>query len=315
MEISIIIPVYNEEQNLAELYERLYAVLNKLGKTYEIIFVDDGSKDRSFKILRSLNQKNKRIKVIKFSRNFGHHIAISAGLNYSKGDTVVLMDADLQDKPEDIPALFSKLEEGHDVVYALRKSYRASFFDKITSKIFYKILNRLTEMDVTECIGTFRIMRKKVVDNFNRLTEKSRFMTGLIDWLGFDSTTLEVEMGKRVYGKSKYNFYKRLKLAVTGITSFSHFPLHIAGFLGFIIAGISFLFAIYLIFQKIIFGISVPGYTSLMASIFFLSGILLVILGFIGEYIGKIYSEVLNRPLYIIEQLIDNEKETDAGNE
>jgi len=305
IDISIIIPVFNEEENLSELYARLRKVMEKLKKVYEVIFVDDGSKDRSFTILKNLHKKDKRVEIIKFSRNFGHHIALSAGLDYCKGIVIVMMDADLQDKPEYIPDLLSKIDQGYDIVYAIRKSQKSPFLDKLTSKIFYKLFSKLSKITTPQKAGTFRAMRKKVVNILIKLSEKSRFIPGLIDWTGFKSTGVEVERDTRLEGRRKYNFLKRVKLGVTAVISFSHFPLQIAGYLGFLVAGLSFLWVIYLIVKKIIFGIPLIGYTSLIISIFFLAGVQLIVLGLIGEYIGKIFLEVQNRPLYIIDQIIE----------
>ena len=305
LDISIIISVLNEEGNLLELYARLSKVIEKSEKSYEIIFTDDGSKDKSFEILMNFHQKDKKVKIIKFSRNFGHHMALCAGLDYCKGEAVVLMDGDLQDRPEDIPDLLSKIEQGYDVVYALRKSHESPFLDRITSEIFYKIFNKFAKIDIVQHAGNFRVMRRDIVDILNKLKERSRFIPGLIDWTGFKSTGVEVKREARLAGKRKYNFWKRLRLAVVAIVSFSHFPLQIAGYLGFTVAGLSFLSGIYLIIRKLFFGIPLVGYTSLIVPIFFLAGVQLIVLGVIGEYIGKIFIEVQHRPLYIIEKIIE----------
>jgi len=305
LDISIIIPIYNEEENTEELYSRLSDVLKKLKKSYEILCVDDGSTDKSYQILKEIHQKDKRIKIIKFSRNFGHHTALTAGLNHCRGETVVMMDADLQDRPEDIPLLLQKTEQGYDIAYALREKHQSTFINKTTSKIFYKMLNKLTHVDVTQNAGTFRVMKRNVVDTLNKLNEASRFMPGLIDWTGFKKIGIGVDRNARSEGRKKYNFWKRLKLAVTATTSFSHFPVQIAGYIGFAVAGISFIYGIYIIIRKIFFGIPIAGYASLTLSILFFAGIQLIVLGFLGEYIGKIFKEVQNRPLYIIEEIIE----------
>jgi dolichol-phosphate mannosyltransferase len=304
-EISVVIPILNEEGNLSELYDRLTMIFDVLKKSHEIIFIDDGSKDRSIDILKELHEKDKRVKIIKFSRNFGHHIALSAGLDFCKGAIVVMMDADLQDRPEDVPHLVSEIEQGCDIAYAIRKSHESPLFDKITSKFFYRIFGKLTRINIARDAGTFRAMRRNVVDVLKNFSERSRFMPGLIDWTGFKSTGVKVEREKRSRGKRKYNLWKRLKLAVTAVISFSHFPLQIAGYLGFIVAALSFLWAIYLVMRKLIFGIPLFGYTSLIVSIFFLAGVQLIVLGFIGEYLGKVFIEVQKRPLYVVEEVIE----------
>jgi glycosyltransferase involved in cell wall biosynthesis len=303
--LSVVIPVFNEAENLTELYARLKKTVQEIELPYELIFVDDGSEDKSFEILGTLHREDNNVKVIKLCRNFGHHIALSAGLDYCTGEAVVLMDADLQDKPEDIPELLLRLKQGFDVAYAVRKIQKGPLIDRLTSRIFYIMMKRLTKIGLPQNAGIFRAMRKNVADVIKGLKEKSRFLPILIDWTGFHSAGVPVEREDRVMGKRKYNHWKRIKLAVTAVISFSRFPLQVAGYLGLVVSILSFVWAIYLIIKKIFFGSPIMGYTSLMASVFFLAGVQLIILGFLGEYIGKIFEEVQNRPLYIIEKVIE----------
>jgi len=301
---SMVIPVFNEEEVLLELYKRLTTVMEKLNEKYEIIFVDDGSKDKSFEILKKLCQQDKRLKIIRFSRNFGHHIAVTAGLDYAGGNTIVLMDADLQDPPEEIPKLYKKFKEGYDIVYAIRKTRNDSFFKKLFSKLFYKIFKLVSKVEIPPNIGIFRIISKQVVNNLKKCREKSRFVIALIGWTGFSSIGVETNRDERYAGKSKYNFLKSTKLAIDSIVSFSSFPLHLISILGFLVAAFSFVIGIYMSIKKIFFGMPVSGYASLIISLYFLGGIQLIIIGIIGEYIGRIYSETQNRPLYIIKEEI-----------
>lgn len=302
---SVIIPVFNEEEGLGELYTRLTRTMENLKKPYEIIFVDDGSDDNSFRVLKGLNEKDKSIKVIRFSRNFGQHIAITAGFDQCKGEAIILMDADLQDQPEEIPKLIERFNEGYDVVYAIRKYRQDTFLKKATSKIFLRILSKLVGRDIPSDVGAYRIMRKNVVENLKTLRENSRFITGLVPWLGFSHSTVEVRCGTRFAGKTKYNLWKLIWLSINAITSFSYFPLQIATYLGLLIATFSFILGIHMVIRKLFLGIPVLGYSSIIVSILFLGGIQLVILGIIGEYIGRIYTETQGRPLYIVKEMIE----------
>ena len=303
--ISFVIPVYDEEGNLPELYKRLINVLeNELQTTYEIIFVDDGSKDSSWKIIEELHKQNENVKGIKFSRNFGHHIAITAGMDYSRGNSVILMDADLQDQPEEIPKLFKKFQEGFDVVFGIRKEKQHSFLKRKTSKIFIWLMNKIVNSDVPINSNIFRVMNRKVVDTINQFRERERFITGLISFVGFKQIGVEVEHGKRYSGKTKYTFTKLLKLVFNTLTSFSYKPLQIASMLGAIISIISFIFIIYLVIRKLFFNIGLMGWTSTVVVILFIGGIQMLFLGILGEYVGRIYAENQKRPLYVINKEI-----------
>jgi len=304
IKISVVVPIFNEEENLNELYKRLTVVMENLKNLYEIIFVDDGSNDKSFEILKEMNRNDKNIKVIKFSRNFGHQIAITAGLDCANGEAVVLMDGDLQDPPEEIPKLYEKFKQGYDIVYTTREKRNDPLFKKICSKIFFKVLKIVSDVKMPANACMFRIISQPVVQTFKKCNEKTRLTIALIDWTGFSHVEVKTIRGPRHAGKSKYSFFKSARLAIDGITSFSHFPLHIATYTGFIIATISIITGIYMLIQKLFFGMITSGYASLIVSIMFLSGIQLTIMGILGEYIGKIYKETQNRPLYIIEKIL-----------
>lgn len=302
--LSIVIPVYNEEENLELLYKRLKNVLNGLGCNYEIIFVNDGSTDNSLEKLINLHKNDNNIKIIDFSRNFGKEIALTAGLDFSKGDVVITMDADLQHPPELIPEFLSKYKEGYDVVYTIRKSREdEKVLKRFATKIFYKLMKKFVNINIPENAGDFRLLDRKVVESLKKLKERNRYMKGLFAWVGFSQTAIYYEPEKRYAGKTKYNYFKLLNLALEGITSFSNIPLQIASYLGFIIAILSFIYATIIIAKTIVFGKDVPGYASLITIILFLGGVQLISIGILGEYIGRIYNEVKQRPLYIVRKL------------
>ena len=300
--VSVVIPVYNEEVNLPELYRRLKAVFEDILKvSYEIIFVDDGSKDGSWRLIEQLNNENPSCRGIRFSKNFGHHIAITAGVDYAQGDAVVMMDADLQDPPEEIPKLYQKYLEGFDIVYAIRAVRKDSVMKKLCSRIFHFFFRALTKVDINPDSGIFRIMSKRAADTLRLCRERSRLIVGLVNWTGFSRVGVPTERHARNAGVTKYSFCKSLRLAADGITSFSYFPLRFAVYLGVVVALLSLLLGIYMAIKKIFFGIPVPGYTSIIVTILFMGSIQLLVTGLVGEYIGHIYNEVQNRPLYVVE--------------
>ena len=301
MNISVVIPIFNEEENIPELYRRLTDVMSSIG-TYELIMVDDGSKDKSWELIKDLNKRDPRVKGLTFSRNFGHHIAITAGLDYAKGEAVILMDGDLQDPPEEIPKLYEKFREGYDVVYAIRGERKDPFFKKITSWVFMKILKKISQVDMYTQSGIFRIMSKRCVENLRNIKEKSRFLVGLINWVGYPQIGVITKRHMRYAGKSKYSLFKLFKLAWHGVTSFSYVPLQLATYFGFLVAIISFIIGLYMLLKKLILGIPLLGYASIIVSLFFLGGVILFVLGIMGEYIGRIFTEVQQRPLYIIKE-------------
>lgn len=304
-QISVVIPIYNEEENLPELHRRLKNVLeNELGVSYEIVFVDDGSYDNSWSIIENLYARNRNVKGINFSRNFGHHIAITAGLDYLQGDTVVLMDGDLQDPPEEIPRLYEKFEEGYDIVYAIRKTRDDPLLKKIASKFFYRVFKILARVEVNLNVGIFRMMSRQAADGLKSCREKSRLTTALMTWTGFSRIGVETKRSARYAGKTKYSLFKSVALAIDGITSFSYFPLRIATYIGFLSSLISSAIGIYMLMKKILYGFPILGYASIIVSILFIGGIQLLIIGIIGEYIGRILTEVQKRPLYLIKEKI-----------
>ncbi|NLA23802.1 MAG: glycosyltransferase family 2 protein [Bacteroidales bacterium] len=315
-ELSVILPVFNEENNLNTLYEEIISCIKKLNiNSYDLIFVNDGSFDESLNIIKELAKKDSNVKYIDLSRNFGHQIAISAGLEAAKGKRVVFMDADLQDPPHLIEDLYTKMDEGYDVVYAKRKSRKGeSFFKKITAKWFYRILSKLTKHNIPLDTGDFRIINRKVLNILKNMPEQQKFLRGQIAWMGFKQTSVSFERDKRSEGKSGYSFKKMWRFAIDGITSFSDFPLKFATLLGFVFSIVSFLLIIWALYKRFVVQEFVQGWTSLILSILFIGGIQLISLGIIGEYISRIASNVKNRPLYIINETNLEEEDTE-GNE
>ncbi len=303
--ISLVLPIYNEEKNIDELYKRSVKVLKKIDK-YEIIFVNDYSKDGSLLKLKELAKTDKNIKIIDFSRNFGHQIAITAGIDYAKGDAVVVMDSDLQDTPETIEEMVKKWKNGYDVVYGKRRTRKDTVFKKFTAFAFYRILKKFANIDIPEDTGDFRLMDKKVVEEMQKLREHSRFMRGMTSWVGFKQTYVLFDREDRKYGETNYPLKKMIKLAMDAITSFSYIPLKISANIGFIVAFLSFLGIVYATYRKIFFPAEVvSGWTFLTIVILFLGSVQLIALGIIGEYIGRIYTETQGRPLYVIRDKIN----------
>jgi dolichol-phosphate mannosyltransferase len=305
LKFSVVIPVFNEEGNLEVLHTRLSKVMESLGEPYEVIFIDDGSTDSSFQVLKGIHQKDNSVKAIRFTRNFGQHTAIAAGLHYCRGELVVSMDADLQDQPEDIPKLLDKLNEGYEIVYALLKERQDSFMKKLSSKVYLWFLAKLTNQTINPEIPTFRMMTRRVVDYINELRERSRFYGGLVAWLGFPYAIVPVEHGERFAGKTKYSLWKMIRLATEGIVSFSDIPLRLIGYFGLMISAASFILGIYVLIRWFVWGIPLAGYTSIIVSIFFLGGVTLVVLGVIGRYLGGVLIEVKGRPLYVVRDVIE----------
>ena len=305
MKISIVVPIFNEEQNLPELHRRLTLVLPAMvGDSYEIVVVDDGSKDSSWSKICELSAQDSHFKAIKFSRNFGHHIAITAGMDYACGDAVVLMDGDLQDQPEEIPKLYAHYLKGFDVVFGVSKERKHTLLKIITSKLFILFINKITGSEVPINSHIFRIMSRKVVDNLNKFRERERFITGLISYLGFKQVGIEVIHGARFAGETKYSWFKLLRLAINTVTSFSYRPLQVASYLGSLLSVLSFLAIIYLIILKLFLGVKFEGWTSLMVVMLFIGGIQMMLLGILGEYVGRNYAESQKRPLYIIDSTL-----------
>jgi glycosyltransferase involved in cell wall biosynthesis len=301
-EISVIIPVYNEEAGVPELYKRLTAVLGEITDNYELIFVNDGSKDNTLAALIGIANTDKHVKYISFSRNFGHQVAISSGLDFAKGNAIVIIDGDLQDPPELISDLYKKYKEGFKVVYAKRKSRKGeTFYKKTTASLFYRLLKNITSIDIPLDTGDFRLIDKKVADQLKHMPEKSKFLRGQIAWLGFKQTSVEFERDARKYGNSDFTTKKMFRFALDGITGFSDFPLRLATWLGLIVSTFAFIVIIYALYSKFMYAVVVSGWTSVIVSTMFLGGIQLLTIGIIGEYINRINTETRNRPLYIIE--------------
>jgi dolichol-phosphate mannosyltransferase len=305
--ISIVIPVYNESECLPELYSRLVTVLEKQRKPFEIIFVNDNSTDSSLLFLKQTAQKDHRVKILNLSRNFGQQVAISAGLEHASGKAVIVMDADLQDPPEIIPDLIARWEEGNEVVNAVRKDRKEGFLKRSAYFIFYRLIERISDIHIVPDSGDFSLMDSKVVDILNSMPERNRFIRGLRGWVGFKQTELEYKRSRRFAGKTKYPYIKLLKLAVDGFVSFSKIPLRMASVLGIVLSLSSFLYIIYLLFMKLVFGIPLQGWTSTIVCIVFFGGTQFIISGIMGEYIARIVDDTKKRPLYILNEKINFE--------
>ncbi len=306
---SVIVPMYNEEEVLTETCKRLRTVMDGLHETYEIIFINDGSRDKTAEMLKTLCQEDAQLKLINFSRNFGHQTAITAGMDFAAGRCMVIIDGDLQDPPELIPDLIQKWQEGFDIVYGKRISREGdSFFKKLTAKMFYRFLRAVTDVEIPVDTGDFRLIDAAVADALKQVPERNRYVRGLMSWVGFKQTALTFERSERFAGTTKYPLKKMLKLATDGIMSFSLKPLKIATWLGTFISLGSFLYLIVVLVQKLFsLGSVQSGWASGIAATLFLNGITLLILGIMGEYIGRIYDEVKNRPLYIFKETVNLE--------
>ena len=301
-DISVVIPIYNEEKIIPELYDRLTKEVSSLTNSYELIFLNDGSKDNSLLELIRLSEMDKSVFYINFSRNFGHQIAVSAGLDHCRGKAVVIIDGDLQDPPEIISDLYSKYKEGYDVVYAKRMKRKGeTFFKKFTAKLFYRVLKMMTTADIPVDTGDFRIIDKKVVDYLRLMPEQNKFIRGQIAWLGFKQTSVLYNRDSRKSGKTGYSISKMFRFAMDGITGFSDTPLTFVTRLGFFMSFVAFLLIMYAIYSHFILNITIQGWTSLIITILFIGGIQLISVGIIGEYISRINKNILKRPLYIVE--------------
>ncbi len=299
--LSVIIPIYNEEGNIPALFERLSSVVSKMDVEPEFLFVNDGSRDNSIALIKALAVKNTFVKYIDFSRNFGHQVAVSAGLDKASGDAIVIIDADLQDPPELIIEMFGKMQNGFDVVYAKRRARKGeSFLKKFTAGMFYRILGSITSVSIPVDTGDFRIMSKQVADIVKSMPEKEKFLRGQISWVGFEQTFVEYDRDERQSGETGYTYSKMIRFALDGITSFSNFPLKFASGAGFVVSGFSFLMILYALYSRYILKVYEPGWTSLMLAITFIGGIQLISIGIIGEYISRMSANIRNRPLYII---------------
>ncbi len=303
LEISVVVPIHNEERNIPELYERLQKTLIQISQQYEIIFVNDGSKDNSLNEILKIAEIDSKVFYINFSRNFGHQIAVMAGLDASSGQAVVIIDGDLQDPPELIVDLYKKYKQGFEVVYARRKERKGeSLFKKLSAKIFYRLLKRITSIDIPLDTGDFRLIDRKVVNYLKKMPEQNKFLRGQIAWLGFRQTEVLFVRDKRKFGKSGYSLGKMIQFAMDGITGFSDKPLQLVTKMGLFISLFSFLIILYAIYSHFILHRTITGWTSLIISSAFIGGVQLLSIGIIGEYISRINKNVLNRPLYIIDK-------------
>ncbi len=298
--ISVVVPVYKAEGCLHELYRRLRDSLELISADFEIILVEDCGGDRSWDIINELAVSDRRVKGIQFSRNFGQHYGITAGLDFSDGDWVVVMDCDLQDQPEEIPALYAKAQEGFDVVLAKRVQRKDPPLKRLTSWLFYKVFNYLADLNYDPSVGNFRIVSRKVIETFKSIRERLRFFGGLVDWMGFPTTSIEVAHSRRAEGKSTYTFAKLWKLATDTIIAYSDKPLRLSVKLGFLIAFFAVVYGCYVLLKVLIYGSVVSGWSSLIVSIYFIGGIIIANLGIIGIYLGQTFDEVKRRPLYIV---------------
>jgi dolichol-phosphate mannosyltransferase len=298
---SIIAPIYNEFENIPVLWQRVSQVMDSTGEAWELILVDDGSSDGSNERIRELAEKDARVRPVIFARNFGHQIAVTAGLDYARGDAVVIIDADLQDPPEVILELAKKWKEGYEVVYAVRSEREGeSWFKLLTASMFYRLIYRITDVKIPLDTGDFRLIDRKVVDVMNSMRERHRFLRGMSSWIGFKQIGVEYKRVARVAGVTKYPFKKMLKLALNAITGFSYFPLQVATYFGFIAAGIAIVAIPIVVSLRLAGSHFFEGQTTTLISVLFLGGVQLISLGILGEYIGRIYDEVKGRPLYVV---------------
>lgn len=304
--LSVVIPIYNNADCLDELSDRLRGTLSAAGiEEYEVIFVDDGSRDNSRDVLGRLCRQEPRMKLVGLTRNFGHQFAITAGFDCSRGDAVLVMDGDLQDPPEVIPEFLAKWREGYDVVYGVRLERAGeSRLKRWTASLFYRLLRRLTSTEIPVDAGDFRLLSRRAMDTFNQLRERSRFVRGMVSWLGYPQAPVFYKRAPRRAGKSQYSLRKLVKLALDGILSFSDIPLRIASWMGFAGVGICLAYLAYAMTQKLLWGVPVEGWASLVAVVLFIGSVQLTVLGVVGQYVGRIYEELKGRPLYVVQERV-----------
>ncbi|MCL6603280.1 MAG: glycosyltransferase family 2 protein [Paenibacillus sp.] len=301
---SIIIPMFNEEAVIQETYRRIKKVMGMTGEAYELLFVNDGSSDHCAEMIEEYSYWDESVKLIDLSRNFGHQIAITAGMDYALGDAVIIIDADMQDPPELILDMIKEWKKGYDVVYAKRVKRRGeSLFKKWTASLFYRVLRYSTDISIPVDTGDFRLIDRKVCDQLKRLPEKNRFVRGLVSWVGFRQKAIEYERDERLAGETKYPLKRMIKLSLDGITSFSYKPLKLAGYLGALLSASGFLYLIYVIYLAIFTESVVKGWASMIGITLTFNGFVLIMLGILGEYVGRIYDETKGRPLYIVQDV------------
>lgn len=300
---SIIAPIFNEFDNIPELYRRVSEVMDSTGEPWELVLVDDGSTDGSTERIRELAAKDKKVRPVIFARNFGHQIAVTAGLDYARGDAMVVIDADLQDPPEAILELAEKWKEGYEVVYAVRAEREGeSWFKLATASLFYRLIYRITDVKIPLDTGDFRLIDRKVVDVMSKMRERHRFLRGMSSWIGFKQIGVEYKRAARLSGVTKYPLKKMLKFATDGITGFSYFPLQIATYIGFFAAGLGVIAIPVVIVERLANPEAFYGQASTLIAVLFFGGVQLISLGILGEYIGRIYDEVKGRPLYVVRE-------------
>jgi len=308
--ISYIFPIYNEEDNIDILYDTISFLIKSNKKyNYELIFVNDGGKDSSLSKLVALQKKDTRINIIDFSRNFGHQIAVTAGLDFANGDAVIIMDSDMQDPPAVSFELIKKWEEGYDVVYAQRRSRKDSSFKKLTANLFYRTLQKLADIDIPRNTGDFRLLDRKVVDEMKKFKEHNRFLRGMVSFIGFDQIAVQFDRDERHAGETGYPLKKMLKFAADGIFSFSTYPLRFIRNFGFFVASLAFLGIVYALLMKLLApSVTIEGWTFIVISILFMGGVQIMMLGILGSYVGRTYTESQARPLYMIKRVYKNDK-------
>jgi polyisoprenyl-phosphate glycosyltransferase len=312
---SVVVPIYNEVEVLPTLYQRLTKTMEGVGEPYEIIFINDGSTDETGNLLLELRAQDTRVKLVSFSRNFGHQMAITAGLDYSSGNAVIVMDGDLQDPPEVIPQLIAQWRAGNDIVFAVRSARMGeSAFKRVTASLFYRTLQWLTTTQIPVDAGDFRLMSRAAVEALKPIRERNRFVRGLVGWIGFRRTSITYVRDSRYAGATKYPLGRMIRFALNGVFSFSFLPLQLATYLGFAVSLISFAYLLYAVWLKLFTSQVVMGWASVIVAVLFMGGVQLISLGIIGEYIGRIYEEVKQRPLYLVDSAVGFDRGTEQGN-
>ncbi len=310
---SIVAPAYNEEAVLHALYQRVAEVMDATGEPWELVIVNDGSRDRTAEIVRELHAADPRVKLVDFARNFGHQLAVTAGLDHAQGDAVVIIDADLQDPPEVILEMIQRWKEGYEVVYAIRAEREGeTWFKEFTARLFYRLIYRITDVDIPMDTGDFRLLDRRAVSVLNQMRERHRFIRGMSVWVGFRQTGVTYKRAARLAGETKYPFRKMFRFAMDAITGFSYLPLQLASYLGWAIAALSGIFMLVVIFLRLVNDGSPPfyGQATTLVAVLFLGGVQLISIGIIGEYLGRIYDEVKDRPLYIVRETLGFEQVT-----
>ncbi|MEZ5758920.1 MAG: glycosyltransferase family 2 protein [Emcibacteraceae bacterium] len=304
--LSVIVPCYNEEEVIETCYLRIADVFKNIDYTLELIFINDGSADKTAELITQICEKDKRVVFIDLSRNFGKEAAMSAGIDMMSGDAAIILDADLQDPPEIIPQFIALWEQGYDNIYGVRTERDGeSWFKKMTATYFYRILKKMSHVEIPRNAGDFRLLSRRAIDAIRKLPERQRFMKGLFAWVGFKTIAVEYKRHARVAGNTKWNYWNLWNFAIEGITSFSTLPLRLASYIGILISFVSFIYAVFIFIRTLIYGVSVDGYASQMVVILFLGGLQLLFLGIIGEYLGRIFNETKDRPLYMTKNIIN----------